>query len=531
MNESDNLVDDITRINRQRTVINAIATYGQYTVSFVIRIFLQAYIIRTLGRNEYAIWPLVVTCMSIVDLIRVGIGSGAARFLAHALGREDLKEVEQITTSLFAALLVASVLYTVAIVFLSVYFEAIFDIPEGAEGIGPWAMLLAGLGGAVALPFGVFQGGLRAAQKFVILNSITVVFFVARLILILLAFTLALPSLIWIAGINLALAIGEDVVFFIVARKVVPWQRVKWSSFNWQVLKKVNSFSLMLLVSYIATLLYWKTDSIIINKLLEPSMLTGYSAVSNIILVCHRLTSLGISVLLPIATILHARSDLPRIGRLIFRINRNLVPFVLSLLFFLMLNGSEILSVYIGPEYSEYGILFAILGLGMMFSGIQNSASLVPQAFGKWFTVAIMSFIVAICNVLLSIYFVSSLGMGLKGVAAGTAIVTIVYKSCFWPWYATRLLKMSWWEYMKKSFFMPVYNSIPFIITSLLIYSCGIGRNLKELTAAMVVSGSVELMYMMVWGFDVNERSAVRKLISDLGSKVVFVVKQRRDAE
>jgi len=29
-----------------------------------------------------------------------------------------------------------------------------------------WAVLLASLGGAIALPFGVFRGGLRAAQKF-----------------------------------------------------------------------------------------------------------------------------------------------------------------------------------------------------------------------------------------------------------------------------------------------------------------------------------------------------------------------------
>ncbi len=101
-----------------------------------------------------------------VGLIPIAVGSGAGRFLAHALGRKDLKEIEQITTSLFAALLVAAVVYTVAIVLLSIYFEWIFDIPEGAEGIGPWAMLLVGLSGMVALPMHPYLD--RQAVRFIV---------------------------------------------------------------------------------------------------------------------------------------------------------------------------------------------------------------------------------------------------------------------------------------------------------------------------------------------------------------------------
>jgi len=527
MHLNNNLIDDITQVSRGRTVINAFANYGRYAASFVIHVFLQAYIIRTLGRNEYAIWPLVITCIGFVGLIPLAVGSGAGRFLAHALGRKDLREVEQITTSLFAALLGAAVIYTVAVVLLSIYFERIFDIPEGAEGIGPWAMLLVGLSGTVALPFGVFRGGLRAAQKFVVLNVMAVVFLVARLILVILAFTLAVPSLICIAGINLALAMAEDLAFYILAKRMVPWQRVRWSSFNLRVLKKVNNFSLLLLISHIGTLLYWQTDHIIINKLLDPSMLTGYSVVSNITLHCYRLTSLGISVLLPVATILHAKGDLPRIARLVFRINRSIVPFVLSLLFFLILHGAEILDIYIGAPYRRYATLFPILGVAMMVSGIQNSAAIVPQACGKWLTVSIMSFIVAFSNVLLSIYFVLGLGWGLEGVAAGTAIVTVIYKTCFWPWYTARFLKIRWREYVRESILIPAYNSLPFIIISLVIYNLGLGRNLRELIVAMTIAAGVQLAYMLLWGFDNKDRMVLRRLFLNPATKLRFLLSSR----
>ena len=525
MNINGNLIDDLTEISRQRTVVNAIANYGQYAASFVIRIFLQAYIIRTLGRNEYAIWPLVITCIGFVELIRVGIGSGTGRFLAHALGRKDLKEVEQITTSLFAALLVAAVLYTAGIVFLSVYFEKIFDIPEGAEGIGPWAMLFAGLGGAVALPFGVFQGGLRAAQKFVILNVITVVFLVARLILIVLAFTLSLPSLIWIASIGFALAIGEDLTFFMLARRTVPWQRVRWRSFNWAVLKKVNSFSLLVLVTSVAGFLYWKTDNIIINKLLEPSLLTGYAVVVSFVLYTYQVATLGVSVLTPAATIMHAKGELTRMSRLIYRANRTVVPASVCLLSFIIMFGQEILKVYLGPSYAEYAILFPILGISAIISVTQNSSGIVPQAFGRIGTVSIMSLVVAVLNVLLSLFFVLVLKWGLIGVAAGTAVVTVVYRTSFWPWYTAWLLKVPWSEYFRKSILVPLFNSLPFISVILVMKLSNFGKGWIGLISVFTVGGLVEAIYMLMYGLERSDRTRIRELLVRSLSSLNVVLK------
>lgn len=513
MDVNSNIVDDVTEISRQRTVINAIANYGQYAVTMAVGVFLQAYIIRTLGRNEYAIWPLIVTCLSLASLIPVGIASGAGRFLAHALGRKDLKEVEQITTSLFAALLAAAVIYMMAIVFLSIYFEKIFDIPEGAQGIGPWAVLLAGLGGAVALPFGVFQGGLRAAQKFVIINVLRIISVVARLILVVLLFTVSLPSLVWVAGIQLLLATGEGIAFFMLARRIVPWQRVRWTSFNWQVLKRVSNFSLLVLVTTVAGLLYWKTDNIVINKLLEPSLLTGYAVVVSFVLYTYQLTSLGIGVLVPVATVMHAKGELTRMSRLIYRANRTVVPVSVCILFFLITFGREILEVYLGPGYREYAILFPILGTSAIISVTQNSSGIVPKAFGRILTVSMMSMAVAILNVLLSLYFVLVLKWGLIGVAVGTALVAVPYRAIFWPWYTARLLRVSWAQYFRNSILIPLCNSLPFISAILAMRFMNFGKGWAGLISVFMVSGITQAIYMLMYGLEKSDRIKVRELL------------------
>ena len=513
MNMNSELLDNVTEISRQRTTVNAASNYVTYAVAAVIGIFLQAYIIRALGKNEYAIWPLVGTCMSFAGLIPIGIGSGAGRFLAYALGKKNLKEVGQITTSLFVALVVVSVFYTVAIIFLSIYFEKIFDIPEGAEGIGPWAMLLAGLSGAVALPFGVFQGGLRAAQKFVILNVIRIISIVTRLILVILAFTLSLPSLIWIAGIQLLLAMGEGIVILLVAKKVVPWQKVRWSLFSWKVLKRVSNYSLLVLITTIAGLLYWKTDNIIINKLLDPCMLTGYAVVVNLVLSSYRMTSLGAGALGPVATIMFSQGNLPRIGRLIFRANRITVSLSVPLLLFLIIYGKEVIEVYVGKQYSDYSYLFLLLAGASILSVTQANASIVPHALNKMGLVSLVSLGTAVANILLSMYFVISLKWGLMGIAAGTAIVTAISRTIWSPWYTSHLLKIPWRRYFWNANIKPLVNCIPVLCVMLIFYNIKFSNTLTHLIVSFTVCGVVHLLIAILCGIAREDRKKVFEML------------------
>ena len=504
---------DLAKVSKKTIVVNAISNYGQQVVGILVGLFLQAYLIRRLGADEYALWPLVQTCMGFVALIPVGISAGAARFLSYALGQNNFEEVEEITSSLFFALLVAAVAYLVCIILFSLNFEKIFDIPQGAAGVGPWAMFLTGLSGAAAIPFGIFNGGLRAGQQFVIINAIRVALLLMRLLLVVLVFSLFAPSLIWIGGIYLVLELLSGMATFLTVRRVLPTSRVRWRSFRWPVLWKVNSFSLLVLVTNIAGLLYWKTDNIIINKFLDPSLLTGYSVVVNFVQYSKQIAVLGISVLIPVATLIYAQKDYSRIGRLVYRANRSVVPLAVSLQVFLIVFGRELLEVYLGGGYSEYAALFPILAVGSIIAVTQSAAGVVPQAFGKLLTVSLVSLTAAIANVALSLFFVVILEWGLFGVAAGTAIVLLISKTIFWPWYTARLLQMPWRKYVYESCLVPLGNCLPVVCFMLFFSWFGFGKSLSTLIFVVVSCAVVHTLYMVLWGLDPRDKIAIRKYL------------------
>lgn len=504
-------LEETCEVSRARTLVNAGANYGQYFVSMLAGIFLQAYIVRKLGREEYAIWPLVASCLAFIGLMQTGIGSGTARFLADALGRKDVDALARVTSSVFFVMLIGAGVYAGAVICVSVSFEDIFDIPQGTAGTGPWVLLIAGVAGATAMPFSVFYGGLIASQSFVWMNVLAIARTLSRVTLIVAVFAFGMCSLIWVASVDLILGIVYNVAIYVLARRLVPWQRVSLRWFDLATFRRVNGFSILLLVSSVAMMLYWHTDNIIINKLLGPSLVTGYFIVANMFLAIHRVTSLGVSVLAPSATVLHAKGDVPRLARLLFRANRTIVPFTTSGLWFLVLYGRQVLRAYVGSGYEENAVLFPILGVAFIFSGLQNSAAIVPQAYGKWTVVCLMSLFVAAANVVISLFLVIYCGWGVCGVAAGTAFVTVTYKLLFWPWYTARLLRICYAEYFRQTILVPLANSAPFVLTTLGFALAGHGQTLAGVVAVFGVAAGLEAFYMIIWGLHASDRETLRQ--------------------
>lgn len=301
------ILDRATQLTRRRAATNALANYGQYAVAVLAALFLQGYVIRKLGKDGYALWPLVLTCTSFFMILPVSISASALRFLAAALGGRKVQDVSRITTSIFAALVVVAIVFVAAVVIVSVFFEGLFNMPPGVRGIGPWAMLLGGLAAAVRVPFSIFRGGLEATQNFIVLNVIELVFVLARVALVVLAFAALGPSLIWFAGAFLVVEAASSFTTFWAARRFVPWQKLSWKSFDWKVLSKLSGFSMWMLAGAVAGRLYWETDNILINKLLDPVLLTGYFVVVTFVRQCQGAALLGSSVLFPSATVMHAR--------------------------------------------------------------------------------------------------------------------------------------------------------------------------------------------------------------------------------
>ncbi len=507
---SDPRLDAVTTVSRRRIFTNAASNYTRHGVVLLVMLFLQGYVIRTLGRTEYSVWPVIVTVTTFAALVPVAVSGGASRFIAHALGRREIEEVERVTTSVFAALIVASLVYLVIALVFAAFFERIFEVPSGMTSAARWSMLLAGIAGVARVPASAFQAGLNAAQQYVAINAREIALTILRAILIVLAFTVFTPSLVWVSGTYLVVEAAAALITWRLARRVVPWQRVRWSTFDWRTLLRVNAFSGWLLVGSLATLLYWRMDSIVINKLLDPTLVTGYSVVAAILMQTYFLGSLGISVVNPAATVLHATGDIARMARIIYRANRVTVALAVPALIFLMLFGSQVLALYLdSPDYEAFGILFSVLGSAMIVQLTQVGSRSVPTAFGKAALNNTVTLAFGAAGVGLSILFVVAFDMGIIGVAAGVALMAAASNILFWPFYTARLLGVRLRDFFLNSMVIPLAHCLPAAAILLASWVFGAGSSAAGLIAAFAVAYLLHGIYMLRFGLDRTDRGAL----------------------
>ncbi len=501
-----------SKVDVKLIAVNAVSNYGRYFVEALVMFFLQAYLIRTLGKEEYAYWPIVRSVLSFIGILSVGIGGGTARFMSFYLGRDDFRKLKKIITTMFLIYMGIGFLYVIVAIIVALDIEKFIVVSSKYKLKVIIALILAGISNAFSMPFAVFNSVLRSLQRYLVLNLIQIFTIILKLVIIVGLFILWSPSLVIIAFTTLVITVLNGFWEFLYSKKYLGTSGLDLKS-GWDigVIKEIGGFSFFLLISYIAGKLYWETDNILINRFLEPSMVTGYSVVAAFVLQMYTITTLGIRVLMPPFTILKAKDEIDKMISLVEKVNKIIVPLTGYLLIFFAIWGGDFLSLYIGEEYRSFSSIFAILGIPELISATQAVSGMIPQAYGRMEVVSIVSLFVALLNVALSIFFVKVLNLGLIGIALGTAVVMIIHKTLFWPWYVGKITGVGFWRFFNITILKPTILLMPPILVMGIAYAKF--RYLSTWISFLGILSVVSLIALIgVWrlGVDYSER---RKII------------------
>ena len=113
MSESASL-DAAAVVSANRTTRNAVSNYVYYGLQALILLALQAYVIRSLGREHYSIWPVLRSCINIAGLIQIGLGAGASGFIAVAIGHRDGRKIERLVGTYLVATFIGATAFWLA---------------------------------------------------------------------------------------------------------------------------------------------------------------------------------------------------------------------------------------------------------------------------------------------------------------------------------------------------------------------------------------------------------------------------------
>jgi O-antigen/teichoic acid export membrane protein len=277
-------------------------------------------LIRLIGIEEYGLWTLVGTTISIAALAEAGLSISTTVFLSRDLAGNDSSALsETLSISISSMLILASAIALTLLLGASVI-VAFFPKLTAEERIA--AMAAIRIGGIVVwarLMQQVFFGPIQALQRYGIFSILITLQFVATNgVLLLIANwggkTVDLTK--GLAGISVLFFFGTSLISLLLLRDRQLHFRFRQAKF-----REIGSYSLLTWISSLGGQFFSQGDRVIVGYILGTSVLGIYGAITTITSQITALTALTLSPMLPLLSGLWAdkRKDFTKFCYLVKR--------------------------------------------------------------------------------------------------------------------------------------------------------------------------------------------------------------------
>ncbi len=452
---------------------NVLASWGTHASNLVIGFFLTRYTLDVLGVSTYGSWLLINSIASYAALLYCGLGETISRYVAKYHSEQNWHRINQVVT----------LVLTIYLGMGAIAFLIACGLSLTAGWWGGWTgedlieaqatILILGVNVAVGMAGSVFGGVLHGLRRFDLERGIGFSFDLVRLALFL-TFLSERYGLITIALIYFVVALGENLLYIVFARRILPTLAVGPSLLDRDVLKECGQFSSMVFLSVVASQLINATDTITIGLLLGKEAIVPYYFGLRLTQFAKQPIDKIAHICMPTAGALQSEQDRMKRGR--FLIKTLGIVFLLAGGAFIgaWFFAGDVLRLWVGAKLTDedlalsHRILTVLLGAQLIAlpCGILRAF-----LFGSGH-VRVPAFIYlaeAITNLALSITL--CLYWGIEGVAWGTAVPVMAFELCLLVPYALKSLQVSVWRIIEQAIVPQIVPLLALLAYSLAVSS------------------------------------------------------------
>jgi O-antigen/teichoic acid export membrane protein len=415
----------------QGVLLNVVATVILAGTGFL----LTAFLIHRLGPSSFGAWVLVASVLAYSSILDFGVGLTVMRFIAEVAHLPDRREANRIVSTAVVVYTGAGAVLLVAGLILTPQVADLFGIVphERGEFITAFRISCAAL--ALTFPSAVWTAVLQGLQDFARLNlwivAQSLAVMATQMVVVELGYGLVALALVGAVG-NMVLLLGKRWTARGHGIRTAP--RLCEAA----TLRRIISVSSWVFLLNVSGRLILDTDAVLIGVMLGTSAVAAYQVALGPATAVRRAADQFNSVSLTAAASLKAQDELRRLQQLLIEATRAVTCVFLPCIALLAAWGDQLLSLWVGPEFTSSYATLVVLTTGVLAIAIQGTAGQVLLALNRHRLMAVIAGAEAICNLGLSI--VLARRYGIVGVALGTAIPAMVTSFGITLPYACRLV-------------------------------------------------------------------------------------------
>ena len=399
-------------------------SYLQTGIGMLVSLLYTPIVLRLLGQNENGVYQTAASVISYLSLLSLGFGSSYMRFFSRYRTNKDEEGLKRLNGIFIFVFGLAAVLSLAAGLVLSsaptVVFGNKFTADETA--LAQKLLVLMAVGTAVSFFDSVFNMYVTAHERFVFQNIVGIVSTVLNPLLTL-PLLLSGYGAVGLTSVSVVLTVVRLAVDVVYARRL--GMKIVLRSPDFALFKEIAVFSFFILLTSFAGQINGTIDKFLLARYIGSASVSVYDvgAKFNSYLMMLSLTVSHVFVPRVNNYVAENKSDreltelMTRVGRIQF--------YIMALIFGgFVLVGRYFIGIYAGDGYDRsYNIALYLMGAALI-PYCQNIGIEIQKAKNKHIFRSVAYFIIALCNIAVSIPLIRS--MGVSGAALGSALALIV---------------------------------------------------------------------------------------------------------
>lgn len=503
----------LRKINQRKA--GAVLSYLTMGVEYIVALIYTPALIAMLGQSEYGNYQYVMSVTNYLMILNSGFGTAYVRFYSRyksnsAKTEKDIHSLNGMFLSIFLAMGMLVLLIGFA---ASNNADAIFggSLSEAELQVAPTLVRILVLNIFVSFIDIVFKSFVITQEKFIFQKLLIFVQYLMRPLVIL--------PLVYISRSSVGVAFGTlfisivillaDCYYCVVKGKM----RFSFKRFDFSLIKEIAVFCSFLLILLIVERINLSLGQLVLGKISGTIAVAIYAVAAELNIVYRQLATNIANVFVAKVNKMVAGNDsnkhisdlFIRIGRILFLI---LALISTGFAFF----GRQFIHLWVGPEYNDAYWIALMLLFSATIPEIQIIGPEVLKAKNLHKFRSIVYFLIAIFNVILSIYLGKLFG-GI-GCAMGTAITVLLGQGLVINIYYHKKVKLDVIRFWKQIISMAKGLIIPIIFGIVVNYFITI----KSWITLVLCCGAYALIYAASqWLFAMNayEKDLILKAIKN----------------
>lgn len=459
------------------------ADLGGMLIVQLLSLALIPFYLRFISLTDYGYWLVISSIIGWIGLADFGIGFAVTRFFIKALNTpgKDETHVNQVANTSLFLFSVISVLFLVAGIALSAFFQQWFHIGDKVFRVFFIAFLVSLINSTITIPFAIFSGILEAKQKIALNRNIQTISLLVQF-LSSIGFMLYFKSIVGLAISLLAGTVVSSCILFIYAQKETAL-RFSRNHISKKLLKELFTFGGYFQVGRTANIIATSTDNLFIASYLDAARVPVYNFTSKLpVLFCNTIASkIPLSMFSGLSQLFDQGNEI-----LFKRSFQKLFAFIVRLAFFagimILFVNEKFVDLWVGKNNFGGFYLNLIFVYWVFFETIMRGTGIVIQIYGNLRMWAVSSVIESVINIGLSFYFLH-IGWNIAGLALATAIARTFTLGVYWVWFLNDKKLVNYNELL-YSFLGNAIKNIPLF---LILYLFSRFMNFGNLVADLVV--------------------------------------------